>query len=348
MSILTYKIKHNQDLSVQLKRAMKLARFSVNNKNCRSSKDVRQFGLPSAISNQILRKYGGNRKSKSVHRVKLGVPGQSIFHKDELVRIKCIGIELKFELPVEKILQAEVDETFVYLSCRIQDQKIYTPAGWIGIDRNSTGHVVVAALPTGKVLKLGAQAGHVSRKYRAMRKDLQKKGKTRRLKKIRTRESNIVKDINHKASRIIVDLAKKNNWGIKLEQLKNIRTTAKKKRRKPKGQKQLVKQKQDRAILHSWSFHQFGTFIGYKTKLLGVPLIHVDPRYTSKGCAKCGLLGHRQGKQFKCPHCGHVEHADVNAAFNIALRPEMDSVFQSGREWDLSEGSTDTPQWATP
>jgi len=340
--ILTYKIKHGRGFSPELSRARSLAKFAIQHRDCRSSKDVRSFGLPSAISNQILRKYGRNRRAKSVNSVVLPVPGQSIRFEEGRVKIRCLSLDLPFERQVERVLQAEVDKDFVHLSCQVKEADPITPTGWIGIDRNSTGHLVVAALPDGKVIKLGAKACHVSKKYRGIRRTLQSKGKTRKLKSIKRRESRIVRDVNHKVSRTIVDLASRNQWGIKMEDLKGIRKTAKQ-RLCPKTRKQ----KEDKAVLHSWPFHQFGLFVEYKAKLLGLPVAHVDPRYTSKGCAKCGLLGIRRKKQFTCPHCGHVEHADANAAFNIALRPAMDSVTRSVGEWVPTEGNTDTPQWAT-
>jgi hypothetical protein len=83
-------------------------------------------------------------------------------------------------------------------------------------------------------------------------------------------------------------------------------------------------------------------------KVEGIPVTYVEPKNTSKECSRCGSIGIREGKSFKCPSCGHVDHADVNASFNIALRPpSVGGIGQLHADRDACKGSTDTPRGAT-
>jgi putative transposase len=310
--ILTYKIRHNRDFSDELRKAFAVAEFAVNNPKCRSSAAVKEIGLKSVISNQILKKYGNQKKIKQVRNVNLIVPGKVIryFEETNSIWIPCLKLHLENTIPYRftKINQIELDKEFAYISCTVPEQPEMIPRQFIGVDRNTTGHVAVTANPdTGKIEKLGKSALHVHQKYSAIRKRLQKRGKFRKLKKIKDRESRIVKDLNHKISRKIVDMAKVQHAALVFEDLSGIRNTSKQHR-------------SFKYALHSWSFFQLQTFVEYKAKLLGVPVLYVDPAYTSQDCSRCGMRGKRNGKSFKCPTCGHVDHADVNAAFNIALR----------------------------
>lgn len=59
-------------------------------------------------------------------------------------------------------------------------------------------------------------------------------------------------------------------------------------------------------------------------------------------------MGQREGKNFKCLDCGHVDHADVNASFNIGRPiPPHHILDQFDIDRDISKGSSDTPKMAT-
>ena len=66
--ILTYKVRHHQDFSTQLRQAKQVAKFAIANRDKLSSKHVAHCGLKSSISNQILREYGRNKKCKKVRK----------------------------------------------------------------------------------------------------------------------------------------------------------------------------------------------------------------------------------------------------------------------------------------
>lgn len=329
--ILTYKIKHNRDFSAELAKAKQIAEFAITN-NTLSSKDVKHFGLKSAIANQILRKYGKNKKIKFVSRVNLIVPSQGI-KIDGMLSISCLNLKLDVSyIPkFEKVNQVEINSDYCFVSVTILDDLTINNTQWVGVDLNTTGHCAVVSNPaTGKTRKFGKQAIHIHKHYKNQRKNLQKKGKYGVVKKIKNRESRIVRNLNHKISSGIIKFAKQNNAGIVLENLKGIR--------KAKTRRSF------KYALNSWSFYQLRQFIEYKAKLNGIPVVTIAPQYTSQQCSRCGLLGERNGKSFKCS-CGHVENADVNASFVIALRHI--GILQLPVDRDTGKGNTDTPKMAT-
>lgn len=331
--MLTFKIRHGRDFSEELVKARKVAEYGFKTKSL-SSVDVKHIGLKSSISNQILRKYSRDKRCKAVKKVNLILPNQRMKFDKEKREIWIPSLKLRlsyhFRNDFEKINQIEIDKEYAMVSVTINEPEITEPKGFLGVDLNTTGHcVVVANATTGKVMKMGKSVNHIHKKYKNIRTNLQKKGKYRRLKTIKNREQRIVKDLNHKMSSKLVSLAKENEYGIRLEDLKGICESVK-------------TSKPFRYSLNIWSFYQFQQMVEYKAKLHGVLVEYVDPRYTSQLCSRCGLLGNRNGKGFKCSSCGHVDHADVNASFNIALRSSC--IGQSNAERDVLEGSTDTPK----
>ncbi|GAA1119677.1 hypothetical protein GCM10009642_66460 [Nocardiopsis metallicus] len=130
------------------------------------------------------------------------------------------------------------------------------------------------------------------------------------LRRLSGRERRFAADTNHRIAKRIVTEAQRTCRGIALEDLGGIRERAR--LRKPQ-----------RVTLHSWSFAQLGSYIAYKAKRAGVPVVYVDAAYTSQGCSECDHVDKRNRTNqatFVCTSCGFAEHADVNAARNVAKR----------------------------
>lgn len=80
---------------------------------------------------------------------------------------------------------------------------------------------------------------------------------------------------------------------------------------------QPARRDQVRGRLTGWFHGLLGQCIKNKAQERGIALVSVSAAFTSLDCSQCGERGRRRGHDFLCPHCGHAEHADVNAARNI-------------------------------
>lgn len=181
------------------------------------------------------------------------------------------------------------------------------PTGTVGVDRNSVGAVATLADPqTGKVLHLGFNPAYTKQVWRGRKANLQSLGKKRLLHKIRNKQSRRTKYENHVVSKQIVDYAALHRRCIIVEDLGSVRKKGSKIRRYTEKSQ--------------WSFYQLLQFILYKAALRGVMVIEVNPAYTSQECSRCHKLTKPNGKSFRCAHCGHNDHRDANAAFNVSQR----------------------------
>lgn len=219
----------------------------------------------------------------------------------------------------ESDLLCQDGQWFLSATCEVPEQPLNTePEGFVGVD---LGIVEIATTSTGDRYA-GRRLNRYRRRQNRMRAKLQKKGTKsakRVLKRRRRREARRARDVNHRISKHIVERAERTGHGITLEDLRGIRGRVR-------------QATQQRSMLHSWSFAQLRDFIVYKARRAGVPVLVVDPAYTSQTCSACGHTDRRNRPSrawFVCRGCGVVLHADVNASRNLAHRGQ--AAWNAGR-----------------
>jgi putative transposase len=196
---------------------------------------------------------------------------------------------------------------FLIITVDVPDGTPIPVTDFLGVD---LGIAKIATDSDGKSYS-GKPVEVVRRKHNLQRKRLGKrntKGAKKKLKRIAGKEARFRKHENHCISKAIVATAKDTSRGIAVEDLTGIRE------RLP------VWGRDARNKLSGWSFAQLLAFVSYKARLVGVPIVTVDPRNTSRTCAECKHCekDNRKSQEiFFCVGCGHRANADVNAALNI-------------------------------
>lgn len=297
-----------------------------------------RFGLAAQMVIRVIAKvadgYKLDRKSKRAFRPLGSIPLDkkllayrpsntiSIWTVDGRQTIPFVGGERQLALLQSR--QGEADLVYrgggwyIYQTCEIQEPEAQPVDDFLGVDLG----VVNIAVSSDFDIYAGNEVNNVRFRHRRLRTKLQKKGTKaakRRLKQLSGKERRFSTAVNHKISREIVETAERTGRGVALEELTGIRDRIRARR----GQ---------RAILHSWSFFQLRSFIEYKSKRAGVPVVIVNPAYTSQTCPCCGHIdkANRPNQAtFLCVQCGFSGSADHVAAVNIGSRAAVGQPYVS-------------------
>src|SRR5437667_2945194 len=163
--------------------------------------------------------------------------------------------------------------------------------------------MVPTIFPFGGVRRI--QQTHFRRRRRlATKKAFDQRVMRRLLNREGRRERNRVRQRLHRLSKQLIRLARDGRAAIVLEEL-TLHGAGGRSRRMNRR-------------LSSWPRREIHRQIEYKAALAGVPVIKVNPAWTSKTCPVCGARRRdRVGKDFACLVCDWEMDRQINAGRNI-------------------------------
>jgi len=297
-----------------------------------------KFGLSAQMAVRVIGKVAKAYKADRKHHHTFKPHGAIVYDQRILTfkfpdRVSILSIEGRQEIPFVfknyrqldiRRVRGQADLVYrngdFYLAVCVDVPESLTdePTEWLGVD---LGIVTIATNSDGESYS-GAQVSGLRKRYTKLGSKLQKKATEKRksgkrpksvlrlLRKRSKKEHRFVANVNHVIAKELVAKAKGTGRGIALENLTGIRD-------------RITVSKAQRCSQHSWAFRQLRTFIEYKVKLAGVPVVLVDPHNTSRTCPVCGCVDKRNSPNqahFRCTSCGFAGPADVIAARNIASR----------------------------
>ena len=186
--------------------------------------------------------------------------------------------------------------------------------GFLGVD---LGIVEIASDSQGNQYS-GEAVKKVRKNRREHRRQLQRKqtnSAKKCLRRISRKQSRFVRDTNHCVAKKLVATALALKKTLALEDLSGIR-------------ERCTVSKSMRWLLGNWAFDQLRQFITYKAEAVGLSVVLVDSRNTSRtcpdpACGYCDKANRRSQACFQCVKCGYTNNADLVGALNVAARAEQ-------------------------
>ncbi|HEU0021329.1 MAG TPA: transposase [Dehalococcoidia bacterium] len=293
--------------------------------------DIReQFGLSAQLTiraiSKVVEAYKRNRSIQPRFRTDGAVPyDERIMSWRRLEAVSLLTLSGRQVIPVRfgEYQAARLDRRkgqadlvlrngtfFLFVTLDVPEPTEEQVPDYLGVDLG----IVNLAVDSDGAVHTGENVERQRRVHSHRRRNLQRKqtrSARRKLRRISGNQKRFQRDTNHVLSKALVRQAKDTNRGIALEDLQGIRQNGKRFR------------KRQRSRHANWSFLQLRCFIQYKARLVGVPVVLVDPRNTSRTCPACGLVDQANRlsqSQFLCIGCEFAGHADAVAAWNIRAR----------------------------
>jgi putative transposase len=126
--------------------------------------------------------------------------------------------------------------------------------------------------------------------------------------RFRAKQQRRIRDIEHKVSRAVVDVAVERHAGTLA--IGDVRDVADGKRLHAKSQQKIS----------TWTHGRLRQYLTYKAEAAGIVVVLVDEAYSSQTCPSCQHRHKPTGRVYHCPVCGLRAHRDAVGAVNLLSR----------------------------
>jgi putative transposase len=199
----------------------------------------------------------------------------------------------------------------VIVTIRKHPPKPFTPESFLSLDTNerSLDGVIAKKDRIEMAVKAGfpdvavIQERHHERRRRLQKKKSHDRRTSKRLcAREGRREHHRIEYRLHEVANTVLRLARERKSMVVLEDLSEIR---------PRWSKSMNRR------ISIWPRRKLHQIIEYKAEWLGIPVVKVDPRYSSRRCPACGRIqDSRKGADFVCG-CGWRINRHINASINL-------------------------------